>query len=387
QVRFDTDAELDLALRTSPSPLRVTVKTTPAVTTVGGGASSEGAGSSMRSIPSTPGYAVASHVGSICGGDVMGDEGDMIMIDLPPREGVEAGCSGESMGGDDVPGSVADEAGKEQEPEEIDAPAAFEVEAAAARDPEGSMLYQKASMRLAKRFKVHLTPTQLWRVMALFQIQGRRLVIYGLAPRRALDMSTDSYAASGASSEEEEGEGAARGGGKKGNGGGLKRSKSRVARGLVASPVQRLLDLNGVDIPEDEVQPLLEALRVRPRRLVKLGLLPSEAVADIMVDEHRDGKGRRGEHSGHPVHGPGGRFGRDGSRGRGPGGPPGSGGHPSHGPPHSMGGHPREPHQSSGGGHHGAHSHGDMWRNYAGGYAPPPPPRMPGGGYGYSYGG
>eukprot|EP00904_Undaria_pinnatifida_P014174 jgi/Undpi1/9888/HiC_scaffold_28.g12342.m1 len=282
EVRFDTDAELNLALRTSPSPLRVTVKTTSAPTTAGAGrgANSDAGAPSLRSIPSTTGYAVASNVGSICGGDVMADEGDMIMIDLPPREGVEAS---ESMRGDDGRGGgVADEIGKEQEPEEIDAPAAFEVEAAAARDPEGSMLYQKASMRLAKRYKVHLTPTQLWRVMALFQIQGRRLVVYGLAPRRALDMSANPNAASGASSEEE-GEGATRGGGGRGNGGGLKRSKSHVARGLVASPVQRLLDLNGVDIPEDEVQPLLEALRVHPRRLVKLSLLPPEAVADFMA--------------------------------------------------------------------------------------------------------
>lgn len=435
QVRFDTDAELDLAVRTSSVPLRIMVQNprsrsaAPAgrnIQAVAGAAPAAFASSS--SIPSTPGYAVASNVGSTLGDD---DDADMIMVEVPAVAG-NAGGGGCNDGGGSVAGgnaqdsaSTVDENIKE---EEIDAPAAFEAEAEAARDPEGSMLYQKASLRLAKRFKVHLTPTQLWRVMALFQIQGRRLVITGLAPHRALNVAADPSYASGASSGED-------GGGPAARAGGVKRSKDHVARGLVADPVHRLLSLNGVELPEEEVQPLLEALRVRPRRLVKLNLLPPDVLQDL-PDEHREGRGARGGRHGRHMHGhgPGGRFslGRRGGGGR--GGPPMpfhppppffnqqhhggafSGPHggvedgnpphhgpPPHGPPPHMMGmerpHMETPHGHHPRGHHprghhprAAHMDGEgpphppphTWQPYPSGYGGPPGP--PGGDYGYGYG-
>ena len=433
QVRFDTDAELDLAVRTSSVPLRITVKTPRSRTSSAAGrdpqAGVTGASSSSRasrSLPSTPGYAVASNVGSVTGDD----DADMIMVDLPPggapmasgpaggiggagsSDGGGAGGGGGLGGGSDL---GVGEAGAENEndKEDIDAPAAFEAEAAAARDPEGSVLYQKASVRLARRFKVHLTPTQLWRVMALFQIQGRQLVIFGLAPHTALDASADP-ASAGVASSDEEGNGAAA------RSGGVKRSKTHVARGLVANPVQRLLSLNGVELPEEEVQPLLEALRVRPRRLVKLNLLPADVLEDI-PDDHREGRGSRGGPSGHPGHGhghgPGGRFlfGR-GGRGRGRGGGRGGpsmpfqpsppfhghyGGHGSPPPPHMMGRSHMEPphgHNQHGHGNHPPHQHmhgphhpppPPMWHPFPGGFGGPPEGGYGYGGYGYGgpYGG
>ncbi|CAN0305365.1 unnamed protein product [Ectocarpus sp. 8 AP-2014] len=346
EVRFDTNAELDLAVRTSSVPLRIMVANPPPSSSASSSSRStpnpEATSAAPPSIPSTPGYAVASNVGSVVGG---GDEADMIMVDMPG----EAAAAAAGPSGGSVDGSQAD--GPEKEA--INPQAAFETEAAAARDPEGSLLYQKASMRLAKRFKVHLTPTQLWRVMALFQIQGRQLVVFGLAPHRSLDAAASASASDVGSSDEEGGESkpsAVRG---------LKRSKSQVARTIVADHVQRLLGLNGVELPEDEVQPLLQALRVRSRRLVRLGLLGPEFVEDMPDGHyHRDGKGPRGGPPGHPMHGhghgPGGRFGGRGGGGRGGGPPYGRGG----GPPPMMPFHSPPPFHHQGGGFSGPHGGG-----------------------------
>lgn len=439
QVRFDTDAELDLAVRTSASPLRVMAHKPRSGPKPPAASGSRSASPPPPPIPSTPGFAIASNVGSVAGeGSPVEDDSDLIMVDLP-RQGLVVGSVESVDGGDNSPGGGDDESPKEGAAEEIDAPTAFEAEASAARDPEGSLLYQKASMRLAKRFKVHLTPTQLWRVMALFQVQGRRLVIYGLAPRRALTVPVDPSAASAVSSDEE-GENA--NAGPRGCGGGLKRSKNSVVRGAVANPVQRLLKLNGVEVPEEEVQPLLEAIRVRPRRLVKLGLLPPDALPDMPDGHHHGGKSPWGGPFGHHMYPHGGRFGR-GGKGRpygGRGGPPmfhpphhGSphhmaGGHGHHGPegPHSHppgpSHHMRGPHGAEGShahphashphlhmqppygnmaqmrprhfGHPPAHMHGEgphsPWQgppgphHYAGGYGPH---GMNGGSFGYGYGG
>lgn len=429
-MRFDTDAELDLAVRTSSVPLRIMVQNSRSRSAASTGRNPQAAAAASSSpIPSTPGYAVASNVGSVLGED----DTDMIMVEAPGGDtftsvgpaGNAGGGGSNDGGGSAAGGNALDGNQADKSKEEIDAPAAFEAEAAAARDPEGSVLYQKASIRLTKRFQVHLTPTQLWRVMALFQIQGRQLVIFGLAPQRALDTAADPSFASGASSDEEAGGAAARAGG-------LKRSKDHVARGLVADPVQRLLSLNGVDLPEEEVQPLLGALRVRPRRLVRLNLLPPD-VLEEMPDEHREGRGLRGGPDGRHMHGHGhgGRFsvGRPGvgrGRGGGRGGPPTpfhppppfhnqqhqggafSGPHggledgnpPHHGPPphvmgmgpphmeppqghHHRGHHPRAPHMGGEGHHH----HHPMWQPYPGGYGGPPGPTGGGYAYGYGYGG
>eukprot|EP00903_Cladosiphon_okamuranus_P018051 g16612.t1 len=423
EVRFDSDAELDLAVRTSSVPLRIMVQNPRSRPAAPAGRNPRAAAASTSSsIPSTPGYAVASNVGSVLGDD---DDADMIMVEVPPVAGTAVGGGGGSSegGGSFAGGNAQDGKSSEAEKskkEEIDAPAAFQAETEAARDPEGSLLYQKASIRLAKRFKVHLTPTQLWRVMALFQIQGRQLVITGLAPHRALNAAADP-SASGASSDED-------GGGSSTRAGGVKRSKDHVARGLVADPVHRLLSLNGVELPEEEVQPLLEALRVRPRRLVRLNLLPPDVLQDL-PDEHRDreGRGPRGGPHGRHMHdhmhghGPGGRFslGRRGGGGRGgrpmPFRPPPpffhqqhhggafSGPHsgvddgrpPHHGPPPN--GPP--PHMAGMGRHHMEPPHGHhpregpphppphMWQPYAHGYGGPPGPTGDGYGYGYGYGG
>ncbi|CAN0400463.1 unnamed protein product, partial [Hapterophycus canaliculatus] len=343
KVRFDTDAELDLAVRTSSVPLRIMVKNigsgTAASSAAAAAAAAATGGDSFSTpsrspfIPSTPGFAVASNVGSVLGGE---DTEDMIMVDMPrqavstgSREGMGGGSGGDE--GDDGGGGGGGGGGESgatpKDKEDINGPAAFEAEAAAARDPEGSLLYHKASTRLAKRFRVHLTPTQLWRVLALLQIQGRQLVVFGLAPHRALDPTANpsASAASGASSDEEEGADASAQRGR------LKRSKSRMARSAVADPLQRVLALNGVELPEEEVQPLLEALRVRPRRLVRLGLLSPELLDDL-PEEHREGKGPRVDPHGHRMHGhgPGGRVGRGGGGG---GGGRGRGPMPFHPPP------------------------------------------------------
>ncbi|CAM9884547.1 unnamed protein product, partial [Ectocarpus sp. 12 AP-2014] len=370
EVRFDTNAELDLAIRNSSVPLRIMVANPPPSSSASSSSRStpnpEATSAAPPSIPFTPGYAVASNVGSVVGG---GDEADMIMVDMPG----EAAAAAAGPSGGSVDGSQAD--GPEKEA--INPQAAFEAEAAAARDPEGSLLYQKASMRLAKRFKVHLTPTQLWRVMALFQIQGRQLVVFGLSPHRSLDAAA--AAASDLDSSDEEG-----GENKPSAVRGLKRSKSQVAQTIVADHVQRLLGLNGVELPEDEVQPLLQALRVRSRRLVRLGLLGPEFLEDMPDGHyHRDGKGPRGGPPGHPMHGhghgPGGRFGGRGGGGRGGGPPSGRGGGappmPFHSPPplHYQGGGFSGPH--GGGGAEGAAHRSPPRRG-------PPPPHMMGMGMG-----
>lgn len=245
-------------------------------------------------VPSTQGYALASNVGPVAG-----DPTDEDMVDVTVEED---------------PASVPPV--KEPDTVEIDGPSAFDVEAAAARDPEGSKLFQKGSIRLAKRYGVHLTPTQLWRVMALFQIQGRQLVIYGLAPHRTLEPSSGAAAsstdASGMSSDEEEGNTAD----KKNMRRGGKGVYVCGQRALVTSPVQRLLELNGVQMAEEEVGPMLQALRIRPIRMVRLGLLDEAEVAELFT--------REGRSFGGPAHGhffDGGWHGRGGGRGgRGKGG-------------------------------------------------------------------
>lgn len=315
QVRFDTDAELDLALRISPSPLRLTIerafKREPRSAAATRAPVAQSTAAPSRDVPSKPGYAFASTVGSGTSDD--GGDDDLVMVDLPtevraPRE----------VDNDAAP--EADSAHNEDE-FEVDAPAAFEVEAAAARDPEGSMLYQKASIRLAKRHGVHLTPSQLWRVMALFHLQGRKLVIWGLAPHRALDVSAGGSSSAGGGSSDDEDEGANKKGKKRG--GGLGRGSHWATREQGANPVQHLLEVNGVQIPEQEVVPLLEALRILPRRLVKLKLLTTDELAGFLDANPKGPSGRGTGPSRHIMH-MGSRFGRGGG-GRGPGrgrGPP-----------------------------------------------------------------
>lgn len=310
QVRFDADSELDLAVRTSPAPLKITVlrsreqqkslATAPASMTLD------------HDVPSTEDYAIASGVSSVAS-----VKDDLMDVNL------EADAS-------------SDPTKSEENEIEIDGPAAFEVEAAAARDPEGSKLFQKGSIRLAKRYGVHLTPTQLWRVMTLFQIQGRQLVILGLAPGRALRGSAGgaSSADMSASSEDDTCD---------------NRDMRRGAKGvyvcgqraLVTSPVQRLLQLHGVEMAEDEVGPMLQALRVRPFRMIRLGLLSKHEVAELFAQEGRSVGGLGGAPFGHSL----GR-GRGGGRGKGRGrGPPLA--HHRHLPHHPMRGPP-----GGGGRHH-----------------------------------
>ncbi|CAM9280197.1 unnamed protein product [Ascophyllum nodosum] len=289
---------------------------------------------------STPWNSAASNVDPV-GGD--GSEEDIIV----------AGMLREAMTVDALDAAGKDgeeEDGIEKTAEEIDAPAAFETETAAARDPEESVLYQKASVCLANQFKVHLSPTQLWRVLSLFQIQGRKLVAFGLAPRHALDKNADPSSAGEEPDVDES----------KDEHDGAKRGKSHMALSVVANPVHHLLGLNGVDMPEDEVQPLLEALRVRPRRLVKLGVLPREILAEMPDGQGGPRGGHHGRHK-HPHRGHTGPGAWE--RGRG-----GHGSHPiqpqhplmhhthrthgfgilPHGPPGAQGGYPLQPHLRAG---------------------------------------
>lgn len=365
QVRFDTDAELDLALRTSPSPLRI-VAERPRGHQPAAGAAAANPPVASRGLPSTEGYAVASNVG-FADGDTI-DE-NMVMVDHPSEAGASVPPGGEVAPSVDV--TPAGNNTPREDKVEIDTQTAFEAEAAAARDPEASELYKKASVRLAKRHGVHLTPTQLWRVMALLQIQGRQLVMFGLAPHRALEMSGSRPQATGASSDEETNSadkiGKKRGGGM-GRGG---RPWSAHEQGV--GPIRRMLELNGVQVSEEEVIPLLEALRIRPRRLVRLKLLREDELGGL-PDGEQVGRGRGGP-PGRPMHFAG-RFDRGGGGrgrfgGRGPP-PPFQHFHMHPPPPFVMAGPP--------GPNEGIHhiSHVSMF----GGHAPPPhilghPPHPP----------
>lgn len=340
QVRFDSDAELDLAIRTSPSPLRVvahhprgerpaTTAMAPAMRTSSPAAPAAG----PLNIPSTQDYAVTSSVRSVTD-ERIGD--DIIMVDFPREAGVSSVDSGDIL-----------TAGNKPSKSEIDALTAFEAEMAAARDPEGSELYRKATIRLARRNGVHLTPTLLWRLMALLQLQGRQLVRLGLAPHRVLEVSTNHSLETIASSDEEANANSKNG---KRRGGGMGRGKSWSVRWQVVSPIQRMLERNGIPLPEAEVMPLLEVLRVRPRRLVKLELLTADEMAGLQDGDHdRPSAGERGQ--GGPLGRDGGRFGHGGGGGRGLGPPFPL--HHMHHPPYPMDILPED----EGGYHHPSMSH------------------------------
>ncbi|CAM9907563.1 unnamed protein product, partial [Discosporangium mesarthrocarpum] len=153
-VRFDTDVELDLALRTSPVPLRITVKS-------GGDAvRSDSYAESVSSLPNVEGIPVGTDARRMDDDEVDSedDEDDGVLVEPVSRQG--AG------------GEESNEVGRAEKAAEV--------------DPEGSALYQTASRRLARRHQVHLTPMQVWRVIALLRFPGRRLVSCGLAPRNAL---------------------------------------------------------------------------------------------------------------------------------------------------------------------------------------------------------
>lgn len=350
-MRFDTDAELDLAVRASRTPLKIVVQRPNKKQRSAGPSAGPAERSAANSvtppsdIPTTEGYAVGSNVDSVAGD---GADCDMVMVDPPGGADGARGFDGDSPFPADDP--------HRQHKVEIDSQAAFEVETAAARNPEGSMLYQKGSIRLAKRYAVHLTPTQLWRVMALFQVQGRLLVTMGLAPHSALNASGGASSTGGSASSDDED--------KTQHKNDVRRDSKGVyvcgQRSLAASSIHRLLVLNGVEMAEEEVGPMLQALRVRPRRLMNLGLLSEDEIAEFSASEGRSVGGPGFPPFGHHMHG------RSGGRGGGRGFP--HFGHHIHGRGGGRGGRERGPlppphfhHMQHppfmGGCHEGAHGH------------------------------
>ena len=158
-------------------------------------------------------------------------------------------------------------------------------------------IYNVATRNLRQNHGVlHMTPVKLMKTLTLLKLGPRHLVVQGLAPRKLLAPAmknqrlspggkgaNDEDLADGACTEvvemtleDEE---------KENNSAETAEEKSPTSSPSSKMPIRDALLAADIRLPPGEIKPLLSALGVPPRRLVKLGLVDAKDL--------RDGPGRR----------------------------------------------------------------------------------------------